>query len=159
MYNMQKIPAVKVIYKQISDWILLQGGQEVSDTNGKERKETEADDYNKVLAEFLKIASNAAKESEVTLIIAYQPSQYLNEDGDVAYSHSNKDIEIFEQECKKQDIIFCDLTDEFTELYDEKNVLAHGFSNTSVGSGHLNKYGHKVIAEAIVSKIQELEVD
>ena len=128
MYNMQKIPAVKVIYKQISDWILLQGGQEVSDTNGKERKETEADDYNKVLAEFLKIASNAAKESEVTLIIAYQPSQYLNEDGDVAYSHSNKDIEIFEQECKKQDIIFCDLTDEFTELYDEKNVLAHGFS-------------------------------
>ena len=37
----------------------------------------------------------------------------------------------------------------------ENHILPHGFSNTSVGSGHLNKEGHAMVAEAIYHRIKE----
>lgn len=50
-----------------------------------------------------------------------------------------------------------DMTDEFKALYEEKHILAHGFVNTAVGRGHLNKYGHRVIAQTLAEKIKEDE--
>ena len=35
------------------------------------------------------------------------------------------------------------------------NILAHGFINSAIGQGHLNKYGCRVIAERIAIVIKE----
>ena len=51
------------------------------------------------------------------------------------------------------------MTDSFRDLYATEHHLAHGFINTAVGSGHLNKYGHRVIAEKLAEVIQGLEAE
>lgn len=160
MYHLQKIPAVKVIYKQISDWIYMQGGssfQESSDNDDSEKENTDA--YTAVLKEFLNQASKLVKEQEIPLIIVYQPPQMIEEDGSIAYTHSEEKLELFQKECAAQGIPFHDMTDDFTKLYEEEHLVAHGFSNTQAAGGHLNKYGHKLISEAIVSEIQKLEAE
>ncbi len=55
----------------------------------------------------------------------------------------------------KNDIIFVDTISAFESLYKEKHILAHGFTNTAVGSGHLNEYGHKLVAEVVAKMIKE----
>ncbi len=47
------------------------------------------------------------------------------------------------------------MTASFIKLYEQNHILAHGFINTAVGEGHLNKYGHKAIAEAVAAVIKE----
>ena len=49
------------------------------------------------------------------------------------------------------------MTEAFDILYEKEHILAHGFSNSEIGEGHLNRYGHAVIVEIIANKIQELE--
>lgn len=50
-----------------------------------------------------------------------------------------------------------DVSEKFKELYDDKHIFAYGFNNTAVNSGHLNKYGHKIIAESILDYVSENE--
>lgn len=163
IYYMQKIPALKVIYKQITDWITLEGNTNNSNANSTKSKDTvmsESDmkeNYNNTLKEFLGNAVDMCDEFGVTLILVYQPPQKLNNTGAVVYEHSEEKLRIFADECEAQGIVFCDMTERFTEMYLEDNVLAHGFLNSAVGEGHLNKYGHAVISDVIVEIIRELE--
>lgn len=68
-------------------------------------------------------------------------------------------MNLFHKICNKNGIIFIDETNAFEKLYTEKHILAHGFVNTSVGSGHLNKYGHQVIADSLEHIIRESEAN
>ena len=43
------------------------------------------------------------------------------------------------------------------EEYENEAVLPYGFTNTSIGSGHLNKNGHAMIAESLYEIIKEAE--
>lgn len=156
VYHLQKNPAVKVIYKQISDWIVTKGGNSEDEVRDS-KQEISKESYNNVLRQFLKSASEVTKNANIPLILVYQPSQIIEEDGTIAFKHSDENVKIFKEECLKQGIIFHDMSKEFRVLYEEQNIIAHGFSNTEVGSGHLNKYGHELIAEAINSEIRKLE--
>ena len=42
---------------------------------------------------------------------------------------------------------------DFEEYYNENCKLPRGFSNTKIGSGHINEDGHRVIAERLFSEI------
>jgi len=41
--------------------------------------------------------------------------------------------------------------------YEEKNVLPYGFWNTLPNAGHLNKDGHRMVAEELGKVIDRLE--
>ena len=41
--------------------------------------------------------------------------------------------------------------------YDEKNILPRGFWNTLPNFGHLNKEGHRMVAEELCKVIERLE--
>ena len=51
--------------------------------------------------------------------------------------------------------VFIDMTDTFAAAYQADYTLAHGFANTGVGIGHLNRDGHRMIAEALAAEIGE----
>lgn len=163
IYYMQKIPAIKVIYKQLTDWITLEGNTSNSNANSTQSKDNVMsesnmkENYTNTLKEFLGNAVATCDEFGVTLILVYQPPQKLKSTGEVVYEHSEEKLKIFANECATQGIAFGDMTDGFTNMYLKDNVLAHGFLNSSVGEGHLNKYGHAVIADVIVEIIRELE--
>ena len=134
VYTLQKrLPVIKVLYKAVLDWI---------DAEKREKaKESPA------------IGSRVCEENGLSLIIVYQPKTNLDNDGRLVYQNE-KAVDAFAQTCFAQSILFLDMTESFDKLYDERNILAHGFTNTAVGSGHLNKYGHALIARELAKAIQ-----
>ena len=161
VYHLQKIPAIKIIYKQLDDWISLEAKSNKKVFFAVENEESAElspeEEYDKTLSEFLGAASQTAEAAGVKLIVVYQPMQSLEEDGSVSYAHSEEKLSVFEKACEEQGIIFEDVTDAFDNLYNEEHILAHGFSNFQLGEGHLNKYGHNAVAKEIALKIKELE--
>lgn len=91
--------------------------------------------------------------------MVYHPFVTLNEDGTIKFDTDKKYLDCFISNCNQLGIVFVDMTDPFIELYANEHQLAQGFINTAVGSGHLNKYGHRVIAEKLAEVIQGLEAE
>ena len=155
VYYVQKwIPAVKVLYKNISDWKAMDAVKSVSKDTvvSQDSSDSSDDQVAEVLDEFLNLIADLARDNHVRPIIVYQSPLSLDEDGQIADETDHK-IERFVRVCEKNDIAFIDMTDSFVELYEKEHRLPHGFVNTAVGSGHLNKYGHRVIAEEIAEHV------
>ena len=49
------------------------------------------------------------------------------------------------------------MTDSVVEAYVKEHIVASGFDNTTVGYGHLNAYGHELLAQCIYDAIGEEE--
>lgn len=82
------------------------------------------------------------------LIIAYHPPVGWDKEGNYIVE-SDETVSIFGDECKRNDIIFIDMTEEFRNDYSKEYLVPYGFYNTTIGDGHLNRYGHKIIADAL----------
>jgi hypothetical protein len=54
--------------------------------------------------------------------------------------------------CSDIGIIYLDPKPEISKINAENRAMS-GFINTTLGSGHLNKYGHQVLAEALCGKL------
>ncbi len=65
---------------------------------------------------------------------------------------------LFAELCGKYNIIFCG-HDRFRRgsLCEKEHIVASGFDNTTVGYGHLNAYGHELLAQCIYDAIGEEE--
>lgn len=164
MYYLQKIPSVKLIYSQLDKWItksLPISFNKPFHTVKKQKVDSEASEtdesYSESLSVFLDIFSACAKENRIKVIIFYHPSETLLEDGSVKYNTDEACLNAFSDLCTEKNIIFVDMTPDFEKLYSEKHIMAHGFSNTAAGVGHLNKYGHKAIADRLYEVIKEAE--
>ncbi len=161
--TLQQIPAFKPLYKQLGEWYGKKErfGFSIGSENGNEAAvvvPTEISvDYSKTLTDFLNMVVSCANNADITPIIFYAPAQGIEPDGDVYYGTARPYFDLYKKTCDELGILFVDLTDEFDELYDKKHILAHGFPNTAVGVGHLNKYGHQAIAEALCETIKEKE--
>lgn len=144
----------KPTLNQLSAWATLKN----TSGGGTTQLETNLpDEYVETLHSFLSIITNTAKENNITPIIFYHPSEQLNPDGTVTYKTDALYLDCFASTCSELGIVFVDMTDSFKDLYATEHQLVHGFINTAVGSGHLNKYGHRVIAEKLAEVIQGLE--
>lgn len=155
VFYVQKIPAVKTIYKQIQDWISL-------DTNSIDEVTpiiNEHDNYQQTLYNFLNIIASFSKNKKVVPIIFYHPSEKLLKNGDVYYDVNVEKLNIFKIVCDDLGIVFINMSTSFEKFYKSEYKLAHGFSNTHVGSGHLNNYGHRLIADKIKNTFVELDGD
>ena len=91
------------------------------------------------------------------MIIFYHPTTRINSDGSLLLPNDAEKRETFSNLCKQNGIIFLDMTERFKYEYKVNHVLPHGFINSSVGSGHLNKYGHKMIADELYKLIEGVE--
>ena len=151
VYTIQKkVPLVKAIYKALDDWY----------SNGKNEEEIPeshvvSENYKSLLDLFLQKASSSCGD-DVSLIICYHPVTVLNEAGELVCETDPEKLACFRDLCKKNNILFIDMTDDFQNAYHDSHVLPHGFINTSIGSGHLNEIGHRLIAERIEHTLSEL---
>ncbi len=152
VFYMQKIPAIKRIYKQLQDWVN-------AETNNSDFSNTiqKSNNYDSILNEFLGIISKESSNNGVIPIIFYHPSEKLDKDGSVFYATDSEMLYSFKNACSNLNIVFLDMTPSFEKLYKEEHKLAHGFNNTHVGSGHLNIDGHRIISNEIVKIINEME--
>lgn len=155
IYYLQLIPAFRPVYNQLENWVKLQNPVGGGTTQIAKLPEG----YTDTLHSFLSIVPNTATENNITPIIFYHPSEKLNSDGTVTYNTEQIYLDCFASTCEDLGIVFIDMTDSFKTLYANEHQLAHGFINTGAASGHLNKYGHRVIAEKLAEVIQGLEAE
>ncbi|MCI9098502.1 MAG: hypothetical protein HFH58_01255 [Lachnospiraceae bacterium] len=149
LYYIQKyVPGVKLIYNQLSNWINME-----NDDNESIMREDISENYVEILDEFLSTAASTMTNSQ-KLLIVYQPKTAIDESGKYLSTSEDRYSEIFRQRCKSIGIEFVDLSEEFEALYTTEHVLAHGFSNTAAGEGHLNETGHKIFAEQVEAVVR-----
>ena len=80
----------------------------------------------------------------------------LNRDGSISFEEE-EELEAFSETSKKYGITFVDMRERFERMYYEEHYVAHGFSTGLLASGHLNRYGHAAIAQALMETIDSLE--
>lgn len=165
IYYLQKVPYFRLLHRQIrnkggmNDIELVAPATELKENKYLVDSVDNSDMlYEEKLDTFFAMLSSKLEGYDAQLIIFYIPVTKINEDGSLSFGNS-EDVEMFKKYCKKYDIIFADLTDSFREQYSNKFILPYGFSNTEIGTGHLNKYGHQMIAEKLFNTIIEYEAN
>ncbi len=157
VYYMQKIPIIKVIYKQLNDKISIDtarereiktlfGGETVDDLGDSEEDEL-------MLKDILEEKNEYCKSHGVKLVIAYTPPITISAGGAMKRGDEDDLVEMFNNVCKSLDIEFIDCFDAFEENYENTYNVPYGFNNTAVGTGHLNRAGHKILAQEIARAV------
>lgn len=162
---LQKIPFVRCVYYQIDKM-----GFDVKNTNNIVHKEKNVkaevnnttnpdsgNEYNEALNLLMKNLNSVAEKNGVKIIILLNSNLSINKNGEVISPDKNEKEEAFEYACLDNGIGYLDMHSAYSEMYNETHCLPHGFSNTAVGEGHLNKHGHKAVAEALYNYIFEFE--
>lgn len=145
LHYLSMIPCVPHMHSQLNAWM-------ANDTSeGDDGSVLQSDHYEETLRQFLTML----KKENIRVIIFYHPYESIQADGSLVWLTNQSDLELFAKTCSNLDISFVDMTEPFQEMYEENRILAHGFSNGAVGKGHLNKYGHNLIAEALLEIIME----
>ena len=72
-----------------------------------------------------------------------------------AKCENNERVVWLEKACQENDICFINMKQDFLEEYLYSNSLPYGFYNTEMGSGHLNKTGHRIIAKRLLEELKE----
>ncbi len=95
------------------------------------------------------------KDYDKPIMILYHPSLSIDKSGAAHAAVDNEEtLELFRSSCEQNNIKFIDMTDAFVSHYSENNVLPHGFMNTSMGTGHLNRTGHVLVAERLAEELE-----
>jgi lysophospholipase L1-like esterase len=110
--------------------------------------------YTTVLDESLgKIRTITAKHN-IKTIIFYHPHFILTNDVNSITEETDYEYQkILEEACQNNDVLFVSMANAFIDEFNRNNILPHGFSNTATGAGHLNKNGHRIIANELYRQI------
>jgi hypothetical protein len=149
---LQKNPFFRLMYAQLKSFL----GNTADDDAPPISTETtigSEENYCSLLAKL----SDTVGDKGSQLIIVYHPSLILNKDGTASANVDQELSEFFAACCEKNGIIFLDMSNQFLESYENESILPHGFTNTSIGTGHLNKNGHALIAESLYEIMKEVE--
>ena len=149
----RKLPYVRLVYIQFSE--LLGNKSDDTDNNSIASKEFDSLSYNNRITPLIKKAVESANGLQI--IIFYHPRIIIDEDGSVSTSGNEEMIKQFQKICSEYKVGFVDMSERFIREYEEDHTIPYGFANTSVGMGHLNRFGHKMIAEELYKQIQEVK--
>jgi len=111
------------------------------------RSEKVGDSYRKLVGEVLALGKEQAGS---TPIIIFNLSRLkIEHDGSVTISADQGEGEAMRIACQEQGICFIDMGETFLDNYAAERVLPYGFANSKVGVGHLNVYGHRMLADTL----------
>lgn len=145
---LQREPFLRQLYHQWQSYQAKNAGA----ADDSEAQTGENDE--RLLDELMKkIQADAAG---VRVIVFYHPSVEVGADGAMTVLNEEERAEQFRRLCEENGIYFLDMSERFLREYAENYTLPYGFSNTSVGSGHLNKYGHAMIADELYKLLSEV---
>lgn len=155
--NMQMVPFFRVVHQNIDSGLLdlfMPDNSSGTAATGTVEENTPIDE--RPYETLLKYIGDIGKEHSSHIIICYHPTGTLNKDGTLSYD-TGEYSEIFRKYCEENDITYVNLENEFQDMYAKEKVTAHGFSTGKVEYGHLNRYGHRRMAEKMAEVINKLE--
>jgi hypothetical protein len=163
-YYLQKSDFLRRVYTQLTNAMENKGGNDKADvaplenTQTKNSSETPVDDtdwYYVYLEKTLQKAKNIAEKNNCQLIILYNAEIDFDYNGKIEEQRISENGKKLLSLCQKYDIALIDMYPAFTQAYNETLHLPQGFSNTRVGEGHINRYGHEEIAKELYRYIAE----
>lgn len=92
-----------------------------------------------------------------SIAFVYHPATAIQPDGSLELDYSDN-WDIFCGVCEQNGIDVIDTGPRFARLYETERKLPYGFANTTPGEGHLNALGHRILAEEIISYLEENRV-
>ncbi len=152
IHMLQQFPYLQLVYRQLKE-----GGQaggadlNITPTASKAPDEAYAEAVNALLRQAADWADG------VELILFYHPALQLDRVGNASADVDQKQMQVFSAACKEYGITFVDMTDTFMEAYEKDHILPYGFANTEVGVGHLNRHGHRMIAQELAKVLSSME--
>lgn len=120
----------------------------------KERPATFSEKKNSITSEsYVKDLSKTMglirNEYKGKIIIMYHPYVDLKSDGSMDIIYDNETYNLFKQACIENNIVFLDVGPAFLDAYNANSEVPYGFSNQIMAYGHLNKVGHRIVAEQL----------
>lgn len=149
---LQKNPFLRLMYSQLTSFSGNSADNDASPVTAEAVFGGE-ESYCALLAKL----NSTVREKGAQLIILYHPHLVLNQDGTASSTCDKELSELFSECCEKNGIIFLNMSERFLECYEKESILPHGFINTSIGTGHLNPYGHSMIAESLYEIMEGAE--
>ena len=150
--KLQKLPFLRMIYYQIVHGLLENDSIEETTLSNSDES-VDFDSYQKKLNALLLHVSEVADKYGCKVVIVYHPRILLNENDECYVITEKNYLSMFSNLCDDNNIIFRNMKESFIANYKNEYKLPHGFTNTSVGKGHLNNTGHRLIAEELYSII------
>jgi hypothetical protein len=111
------------------------------------------DEYERVIDEALSIMRS---ETDRPIVFIYHPKMAFGQDGNIILNYSVT-WDLFKAACERNGIDVIDSGDDFIEAYNTDHKAAYGFFNTTLGEGHINETGHRIIADEIIQYLEELQ--
>lgn len=154
MHYLQKVDYFRLVYSQLYNALANSSQRAAEPSEGVVAAPTiDLEEYALYLENMLARASRSAKEAECSLIIMYAPKLAIDYSGNVLPPEDAAQKALFQELCEKYGITYINMFHDFSAEYRNTYRLPHGFSNTAVGMGHTNRYGHACIAEALYKHI------
>lgn len=166
--TLQKVPAFRLFYHQLDSGMLdlmlpeLKrnssgkdtdlSGNEVSLSSSLEGQDIDNSQYD----ELMSYLGDLEKQYNTEIVIVFHPFEKLNEDGTLSFINDST-TDLFAEAAQKYGITYIDMADDFVTMYKTNHHVPHGFITGEIGSGHLNKVGHKAFADALYTVIREME--
>lgn len=149
---LQKVPYLRLIYLQLSN---IKASEKTSEATPM--PETPTEEYISDLNLMIKKIKSVSDKHNVSPIIIYHPHFSIDENGEIVMQHNDNYVELFSSVCSENGVTFINMEDDFVKAYTENHKIPYGFSNTAIGEGHLNSYGHQLLANRLYNTIEDME--
>lgn len=160
--KLQRLPFLRQVYHQLESGMLdMLLPSKINDFTATSFAVYSSTDSKLVIDEqpyqtFFEYLEKVESEYGTQIIIMYHPFEIIEESGDISFSNEEY-TSVFEKYAANNKIDFVNMTNDFEEMYYEEHYVAHGFSTGALGEGHINKYGHRAIAQRLYEYITDLE--
>ena len=75
-------------------------------------------------------------------------------DGEGLVLSTHATDEVFRQVCQEYGVTLVDMSDRFIREYNNSHEAPYGFNNTTIGKGHFNRTGHRMVAEELLNVLR-----
>ncbi len=149
---LQKSDFLRLSYAQITNLLEQDKPRTAMDASNYDQ-----DEYARYLENMLKRGGETAANNGIKLVIVYSSPLAFDYHGCVTEPKNLEEEALFRSLCEKYGIGFINMHATYAEHYNATHQLPHGFSNSAVGAGHINKHGHACIAKELYRYLMEGE--
>jgi len=151
---LQKLPYLRLFYTK---YVKGMNDGDAVDAGARAAQEADAETYAGLLEALMEKVARECEAAQVQPLIVYDPVIRVDREGKAYAETDEEQLRAMRAACEKNGIVFVDLSGAFLAEYRETYRLPFGFTNTRPGSGHINKWGHRIFAQEVYRVIREME--
>lgn len=125
--------------------------------NPANERNRQPDDINELrrAGEILNVVMSRFEQTHPKAVLYLPELNYLPDRRAEPTELSTRFLELVTQAARRHDMVLIDTTDALIQWYELEGQPGHGFANNSMGNGHLNPDGHRVVAQRLADWLEQ----